>query len=250
MAIDPDILAAFSDLSGLSETDRRMMAATLTENRFRAGAQLCAEGDASDACWFLVEGEVEVIKALPDGRRVHLATLGAGVTLGQSGLLEGQTRTAEVKAATDVVYLSLTGKSLRWALSMGQEWAVAVQAVVAINLVRQLRTALGRLSELAEATDASEEVTGRSRDQIVQPKSVSVDFSKVRAKQAAAAAEKAALQSEIAAEVAAYDDGAGLMNLLRDTEASLAGQGYGLEDVRFVQDEDMRRNAEARRRKH
>ena len=67
MAIDPDILAAFSDLSGLSETDRRMMAATLTENRFRAGAQLCAEGDASDACWFLVEGEVEAAKSDPDG---------------------------------------------------------------------------------------------------------------------------------------------------------------------------------------
>ncbi|GEM_PF-2041631 len=263
MAIDPRVLEQFSDLSDLSAADRKMMAAALKESRFRAGSQICREGDLGDCCWFLVDGDVEVIKVLPDGRRVKLATLGSGVTFGQSGLVEGQARTAEVKATENVYILSLTQKSLRWALGRGEQWAVAVQAIVAINLVRQLRSALSRLSELAAAEDASVAVTGRSRDEIIQPKSLDADFSKVRARQAAEAAEAAApavevdhsnAAEEVAAELAEYEGqvGAqpmgdqGLLNLLRDTEAALSGTNFALDDVEFVMDEDMKRTAQAR----
>ncbi len=264
MAIDPRILEQFEDLAALSETDRKMMAAALKESRFKGGSQICREGDVGDCCWFLVDGNVEVIKVLPDGRRVKLASLGAGVTFGQSGLVPGQARTAEVRATEGVYILALTQNSLRWALGRGEQWAVAVQAIVAINLVRQLRSALSRLSELAAAEDASVAVTGRSRDQIVQPKSVSADFSKVRAKQAAAAAEPDApadysnAAEELAEELAEFEDTVGvtpveslndqgLLNLLRDTEAALSGFNLALDDVEFVVDEDMRRTAEARR---
>jgi CRP-like cAMP-binding protein len=264
MAIDPNILKSFPDLNDLSPTDRKQMAASLKESRLRAGAQICREGDVGDSCWFLVEGNVEVIKVLPDGRRVKLATLGPGITFGQSGLVSGQARTAEVKATADVYILALTQKSLRWALGRGDHWAVAVQAIIAVSLVRQLRSALGRLSELAAAEDASIVVTGRSRDQIVKPKSIEVDFSKVRAKQAAATAENDAMggyanaAEEVAAELAEYEgavtDGEhleplsdqGLLNLLRHTEAGLSGSAFTLEDVEFVMDDDMRRTAEAR----
>jgi CRP-like cAMP-binding protein len=266
MAIDPHVLEQFPDLEALSADDRDMMAAGLGESRFRAGAQICREGDAGNCCWFLVDGTVDIIKVLPDGRRVKLATLGPGTTLGQSGLIEGQSRTAEIKAAENVYILSLTQKSLRWSLARGDQWAVAVQAIVAINLVRQLRSALARLSDLAGAEDASMAVTGRTRDQIVQPKSVTADFSKVRAKQAAAAAAAEAVEEadyanaaeEVAAELAEDEDGTGsggiapmdhqgLMNLLRDTEASLSGQSFSLDDVEFVMDEDMRRTSQARK---
>jgi hypothetical protein len=42
-------------------------------------------------------------------------------------------------------------------------------------------------------------------------------------------------------------DHQGLMNLLRDTEASLSGQSFSLDDVEFVMDEDMRRTSQARK---
>jgi CRP-like cAMP-binding protein len=250
MAVDPDVLLDFPDLGSLSYEDRRVMAASLKESRFKPGAQVCREGDVGDSCWFLVSGSVEVTKVLPDGRRVKLATLGAGSALGQSGLVEGQARTAEIKSLDDVYILDLTRKALRWSLGRGEPWAVAVQAIVAVNLVRQLRSALGRLSELAAAENASTAATGRTRDQIVRPKSVEADFSKLAAKHAAKSA-AARAQAEIAAELADYDaadmvTNQGLMNLLRDTETGLSGTTSALDEVEFLIDEDARRTAAAR----
>ncbi len=149
MKINPEALSSFDSLSSLDESDLRMMAPALDGNQFRAGALVCREGDEGDCCYFLLNGSVAVSKVLPDGRRVRLAVLGENTLFGQAGLVPKQVRTADVKAETEVVIATLSRRSLNWALKQKQDWAVAVQAIVAINLVRQLRSALDRLEDLA-----------------------------------------------------------------------------------------------------
>ena len=73
MAIDPSVLEQFAALEPLGESGRSSMAPLLTSTRYRAGSQICREGDDGDSCYMLSEGTVEVVKNLPDGRRVKRA---------------------------------------------------------------------------------------------------------------------------------------------------------------------------------
>lgn len=257
MAADPALLTDFTALSDFSRLDLTELARNLRHDNFRAGAQLCREGDEGDGCYFLVEGDVAVTKGLPDGRRVHLATLPAGTLFGQSGLVPGQVRTADVKAETNVVVLTMTRRTLEWGLRQGEGWAVALQANVAVSLVRQLRGALNRLSELAADEDAAAAaVEGRTRDTIVKPQSVDVAFKKKPKAPPAPKVAKAAKSEDDFVELppvpdAGPDDEAGmsqrgLLTLLAETESSLANLGFDLEGVDFVYDEDQKRQADAR----
>lgn len=250
MAIDPSVLEQFDALEPLGEEGRSRMAPMLKSTKYRLGAQLVREGDEGDACFLLAEGSVDVIKNLPDGRKVKLATLPAGTLFGQAGLIPGQTRTADVRAASNIEVLSLERMTLEWALGRGEAWAVAMQALVAVGLVRQLRTALARLGELAAAEDVSQEITGKKRSEIQQAKRLDASFDGARVR----AREKANKAIETISEDPAEDlhptpkAVGGLLELLRSTEEALASAGFDAEAVEFVFDEDQMRTAEARGR--
>jgi len=257
MTVDATVLEQFDALAALGSDGRARMAPMLKSNRYRAGSQLVREGDEGDACYLLAAGEVDVIKNLPDGRKVKLATLPAGTLFGQAGLIPGQTRTADVRAVGNIEVLSLERATLEWALGRGEAWAVAVQALVAVGLVKQLRTALERLGELARAEDASAEITGRKRSEIQQAKSLNASFDGLRAKGTGSAPAVTSPTASVGA-VSTIDEEAideapnegsvgGLLELLRSTEEALASSGFDANAVEFVFDEDQMRTAEARR---
>ncbi len=294
---DPGLLRAFTALSDLGGDDLLQMAEYLQYTKFRAGAQLCREGDEGDGCYFLATGSVAVTKNLPDGRRVHLATLPEGTLFGQSGLVPGQRRTADVKAEGNVEVLILTRRQLEWGLRQKHGWAVVVQTVVAVALVRQLRSALDRLESLAADENAADAAKGKTRASIPKPQSIDVKISKrppppmdepepevqstmptatpleepvappelpplmepepepmldLGLDDAPAAADSTDSSWEGLPPIPEEDDTMstqGLLCLLAETESSIAGIGLDLdESLQFVQDEDMRRTAEARQK--
>lgn len=247
MAIDPSVLEQFAALEPLGESGRFSMAPLLTSTRYRAGSQICREGDDGDSCYMLSEGTVEVVKNLPDGRRVKLATLPAGTLFGQAGLVPNQVRTAEVRAEVNVTILSLSRDTLNWALDRGAEWAVALQAIVAVNLVQQLRSALDRLGELASAEDVAAEITGTKRADARKAVSLNADFSGARKKARQASDATSAGGFDFSDDEPIAAPAAGLLEMLRATEASLASAGFDTSNVEFVFDEDMIRTAEARK---
>jgi CRP-like cAMP-binding protein len=261
MKINAEALAEFDALSSLGESDLAMMAPALDGSQFRAGALVCREGDEGDCCYFLLQGSVAVSKVLPDGRRVRLAVLEDNTLFGQAGLVPNQVRTADVKAETEVIIATLSRRSLNWALKQGQDWAVAVQAIVAINLVRQLRSALDRLEDLAAAEDPSAQIEGRKRSEIKAPQSLDVNFGRARRK-----ARMSKMDTGTQAPVKPSTDSDGykplppvptasdeeemrtrdLLGLLAVSESSLSSAGLDLENIEFVFDEDQQRTADAR----
>jgi len=245
-------LRAFKELAGLDDHSLAVMAPVLELVTYRGGAQICREGDEGDGCFFLLHGECTVSKNLPDGRRVRLATLPAGTLFGQSGLIPGQLRTADVKSEGEVVIATLGRRTLSWALGQGIDWAVAVQAIVAIALVRQLRSALDRLGELAANEDAGDAAEGRTRASIARPTGFDVDFSRRKtATKIPAVPESSESDYKPLPPIPEGGDDVQtgqLLALLAETEASLAGQGVDLDNVEFVFDEDMQRTADARGR--
>jgi cytochrome P450 len=91
----------------------RRLAETAYGTVFRPGEMLMAQGASSPNCYVIQEGEVEVSRS---GEIV--AVLGAGDVVGEMGVLFGSSRSASVKAVSDVVALSLSAKRL---LEIGQE---------------------------------------------------------------------------------------------------------------------------------
>jgi CRP-like cAMP-binding protein len=258
MAIDPRQISAFPQLRDLQEAEQRGLSSLLQSERYRSGAQVCREGDEGDAAWFLAEGKVVVSKQLPDGRRVKLAELPAGTMFGQAGLIRGQRRTAEVRAEGDVVLLRLPRGGFEWSLERGQPWAVRIQQNLAVDLVRQLRSALDKVSELARLEDPSLLAEGKTRDQIPRAQSLEA-VAAVRPGGAsapslplAAVVDRGPSQEPVRAlpatakpmKTGAMDD---LLRMLQETEAELAGSGFDPGAVEFVMDEDQRRTADARR---
>ena len=86
------IFSACSDTE-LAEVDR-----VADEVHVEAGRTIMSQGDLGQELAVVIEGQVEVVK---DGTAI--ATLGPGSYFGEIALLDSLTRTATVRAVTDVV---------------------------------------------------------------------------------------------------------------------------------------------------
>jgi phosphoserine phosphatase RsbU/P len=93
----------------LPQAEIEHLAATLRSSQLAPGTILLREGHSDDRFYVLVEGEVEIVKALdtPDERLVGVR--GAGSALGEMSLFsEDGCHTASVRALTEVRLLEMT----------------------------------------------------------------------------------------------------------------------------------------------
>jgi len=244
-------LQSFSALESLSEEQLEGLALNVRSMKYRNGSWLCREGDLGTCCYFLLSGTVSVSKQLEDGRKVYLCTLIAGHLFGQTGLIPQQLRTADVTAGSDVEVLVLERERLETALRKAAGWATALQTIIASHLVRQLRSALGRLETLAGQEDAESEAEGRKHSEVAKPRTLKIEF-KASSGRARPTNEESSEKELVSAP---EPDGEHepweelpppidptreeLYELLQATEAGLgSGTDYQLQTVRVVIDED------------
>jgi ATP-binding cassette subfamily B protein len=102
-----DLLAALPAFSLLPEAVRGLVAGSFDELELPFGATIVEEGDEADAFYVLACGSARVLKRAPNGEEVALRTLHRGDTFGEAGLLEQTTRTATVRASSEVKVLRL-----------------------------------------------------------------------------------------------------------------------------------------------
>ena len=119
----------------LSEAVRARMAAAGSPLELQPGAFLCQAGDAGDALFVVLEGEIEVLNRSEGGRQVRLASLGKGALAGEMAALDGGARSADMVAARRCRLWRIPRTALLAAL---QEEPAAAVALVA-ELSRRLR---------------------------------------------------------------------------------------------------------------
>jgi glutaminase len=101
-------LAEHQLCAGVLAGDIAHLEARVVRCQFEAGSMIVRRGDAADALYFLMRGEVSVIVALPQGGFKRLATLSAGMGFGESALIAGGVRSADVRADTEVECCALS----------------------------------------------------------------------------------------------------------------------------------------------
>jgi len=101
----PSTVTRLSDhrlCAGASAADIAYLEARVAVCQFESGSMILRRGDAADTLYFLMQGEVSVVIELPQGGFKRLSTLSPGAGFGESALIAGGTRSANVRADTAV----------------------------------------------------------------------------------------------------------------------------------------------------
>lgn len=123
-------LSAHQLCEGADPMDVAHLESLVTRQQFEPGALVVKRGDPADAVYFLMRGEVSVVVDLAGGGQRRLSTLSAGMCFGERALLSGGTRSADVRADSQVEC---------WALSIGDFIRLeAERPALAIRLLRNL----------------------------------------------------------------------------------------------------------------
>jgi CRP/FNR family cyclic AMP-dependent transcriptional regulator len=128
--------------NALSHEDLEEISRVAVPRSYPKGVRVFHEGDRSDACYIVRNGDLRVTREHPDGRAIALATLGPGDIFGELAMLDGEARSASVEALSECQLLALPAADVRRLLRGSSE--ITVKLVVA--LTRRLREANERIA--------------------------------------------------------------------------------------------------------
>lgn len=136
-SVPMNVLAQSELCRGLSENEIRTIHALSDEVQATAGQVLFREGDAGDALYLVLSGELDVLKRDGKGQERQLASVGRGAVLGEMSLVQsGTPRSATVRASSAVELLRVP--SAKFQTLLGQD------AVAALKVVRNLARVLSQ----------------------------------------------------------------------------------------------------------
>ena len=128
----------------LSANLLRDLAASMPVQRFPAGTTLLTEGDSADFLYVLTEGQLKVYACNSKGREVVYNILGPGEFFGEM-MLDGEPRSASVKAVVDAECVLVPGSELSGLLLAHPEFAECL----VLTLISRLRNATSKIRGLA-----------------------------------------------------------------------------------------------------
>jgi serine phosphatase RsbU (regulator of sigma subunit) len=136
------VLKQMALFAGLPSSEIKHLAGALREREFPAGAIFIQEGDTADFFFIVIQGEVEIIKALGTPNERVLSVGQPGSFLGEMGLINpGSRRTASARTRTPARLLLMTRADFDALLHR--------QPVLAYEMVRVLS---GRLDQAQNRT--------------------------------------------------------------------------------------------------
>jgi sigma-B regulation protein RsbU (phosphoserine phosphatase) len=128
---------------------RRMMD-TMNKHEFEAGELMCREGDQGESFFIILDGEIEIIKALGTPEEQLLELAGAGDFFGEMSLFQTEgVRAASVRACTAVFALEMTRPHFDRLIHTAPEIAIEVARVLSLR-VRESNNFLQEKNERLE----------------------------------------------------------------------------------------------------
>ena len=142
-------LRRYDALRTYNDADVEVLARHAPLRAFAPGAMLFQQGAVPEACFLLLHGEVDVVRATRDKVRV-LATLRPPALVGQLALVDRAPRSASVAASTEVHALEIGRELFEKLVQACSPLALRFQEQIAIAGIRQLRMATERLAALMD----------------------------------------------------------------------------------------------------
>ncbi len=117
--------------AGLDRKELEMLAKLAKEQRYEPGATIVKSGASGHGLYIIKEGNVSVVR---DGQKV--ASMGPGQFFGEISVLDGGPRTADVRADTDTVCLTL----ISWEIKPLLMDNAAISYKMLLEMVKRLRS--------------------------------------------------------------------------------------------------------------
>jgi len=174
------------------------------------GKRLCTEGEPSASMFILLKGSIQVLRKDDRGEERELAVLSAPALVGHMGLVDGSPRSASCVAKGEIGCLKVTRVTFQGLLESPVASGGAMRRLILASLIGQLTSANTRIKEMIASPEAQPSVAAPKRRDI---------------------------SSDDILKLAGVLDGWSVDRSAVDT------------NVRFVEDEDMKRTREARARK-
>lgn len=143
-----ELLQSMPALRGLRPKERELLSMVMKEERYRPGDAIVHEGEPGHSCYFIIDGEVEVLKAIGRGQERVITTLRRDGLFGQIALVDAGKRAATCRARTHVHVARLDRQDFDTLFSSGSHFAFQFQNVIARADAQQLRQANSRLNLL------------------------------------------------------------------------------------------------------
>jgi len=137
-----ELLGRVPAFATLEPADLERIAEVAVPRRFEPGQAVFREGDSSDTCYVVREGQARAIRSHGDGRTITLATFGPGDIFGELAMFEDERRSATVEAVEPTSVVGVLGPDMR--RLMDEHPAIATRLVIALG--RRLREMNERLS--------------------------------------------------------------------------------------------------------
>ena len=127
--------------SNIDEKVLESLAPVLIEEQFKGGEVIFKENDLGDEIYFILSGEVEIVKMVNKEVKVShaLSSLGKGDFFGEMALFDKKRRSATVQAAGDVTLLRLECKDFYYFLKNDTQIAVSILGSMLSATIKRLR---------------------------------------------------------------------------------------------------------------
>lgn len=148
-------LLATPMFESLDPADIKQLTQIIEVREYAAGDVLFEEGDVGDAWYALYRGKVDVIKAAGSGEQ-EIHPLEAGACFGEIAILDGQPRSATIKAIDDSIVFRIARTAFEQLLAEDNPVANKLLHHIAVSLAKTARSTTERLSELVAEAEAAQ----------------------------------------------------------------------------------------------
>jgi len=136
--MQPSTLQKYALFGGLMEEQIERLIPFMVEEKFTPEEIIITEGKPSDKIFFIIEGQVAVIK-----KDLVLARFSEGDTFGEIEVLDVMPAVASIKALSNVTVMTISNKSLRDIYKKDMN----IFTLVLMNLARDLARRLRKMDE-------------------------------------------------------------------------------------------------------
>lgn len=146
MGLKNELLKGVDLFSALDDAQLDTIASMLIEKGYRKGDIILMEDDDSNQSLFIIsKGEVKVVLTAEDGREAILASLKEGDFFGEMSLLDGEPRSATVRAVEESRLLTIRREDFLAAMKKQPDLALTLLG----EMSRRLRKSNRQISSLA-----------------------------------------------------------------------------------------------------
>jgi CRP-like cAMP-binding protein len=133
--------------SGLAEDDLNYISSGLIYRYIPQGEHLFCQGADADSAFFILNGTMSAVSALPASGEVKLADLGPGSMVGVTSLITSGERPATITAETDVAGFLMNRQFLGSAIAQASPAAGVILGNFLDIMCKRMRTQYGQIIE-------------------------------------------------------------------------------------------------------